>query len=376
MRKHPLLSVVGLVVLIGLVGLAWWHRPHRRVQTLPSALFDTNGHRIRNLFDGAPVIDRRRFSSTAHVSPTASCRPGAVTFFDSLLGVKSASAQSGCSAVCTGAYKEQVTYPCESENPVYCRGEYTRVDALGPQGNGWLSFGPPTCNQIPPYTGSCALRFCEEKTCDQCGGQGQCTSPANCPENTGCVQGCCTGSSPTVVDVEGDGFELTSAVGGVIFDILATGAPYRVSWTSARSDDGWLALDRNRNGRIDDGTELFGNITPQPAGPRRELNGFRALAVFDGRDQGGDGDGWITSADSVFPSLLLWTDRNHNGVSEPGELTAASAVGIEGISVDYKESKVIDQYGNQFRFRSKIKRDGGRGVAKWAYDVFLMRSGT
>ncbi|MBA3240975.1 MAG: hypothetical protein H0T60_07080 [Acidobacteria bacterium] len=68
--------------------------------------------------------------------------------------------------------------------------------------------------------------------------------------------------SPIVIDVLGDGINLTSAADGVMFDITAKGRPKHFSWI--RGDDAWLALDRNGNGMIDNGAELFGNYTPQP----------------------------------------------------------------------------------------------------------------
>lgn len=185
--------------------------------------------------------------------------------------------------------------------------------------------------------------------------------------------GCCQSDTPILLDIEGDGFLLTSAERGVRFDIDGKGKRELLSWTAAGTDDGWLALDRNNNGTIDDGKELFGNYTQQPEST--EPNGFLALAVFDKPSSGGTSDSWITEKDSIFNSLLIWQDRNHNGFSEPGELTTLRALGITAISVDYKESKWVDIHGNQFRYRARIQREGrGRGSEKWAYDIFLVRA--
>jgi hypothetical protein len=186
---------------------------------------------------------------------------------------------------------------------------------------------------------------------------------------------CIPYNTPIIFDVDRNGYHLTSAEDGVWFDLNADGTPEQVAWTHPDSDEAFLAMDRNGNGRIDDGSELFGDATPATRDPESGVwvnaaNGFEALKFLENPDYGvSRADQILDANDAPFSQLLLWRDANHNGISEPDELTPAAAAGLESISADdVKTSGRRDRHGNLFRLRA-VALFGGR--SGYIYDVWL-----
>jgi hypothetical protein len=169
------------------------------------------------------------------------------------------------------------------------------------------------------------------------------------------------GSSPILIDVSGRDYELSGDP--VAFDLDADGVAERTNWTAPRAGVGFLVLDRNGNGTIDDGTELFGDHTPLSTGERAPY-GYIALAEYDLTVHGGNFDGFISPEDQVWQKLRLWIDRNHDGQSQPDELETLDQAGILKILSDYEISRKKDRFGNLFLAKGKAWTENRRGDPK------------
>jgi hypothetical protein len=166
---------------------------------------------------------------------------------------------------------------------------------------------------------------------------------------------------------------LTNAANGVTFDISGTGHAIQIGWTATGVDNAFLALP-GADGLIHNGNQLFGNFTLQP--PSSTPNGFAALAIYDLAANGGNGDGMIDSRDAIFSSLRLWIDDNHDGICQPEEMYTLPSLGVNSISLNYKEDRRTDQFGNVFRYRAQINSGDPAGTGRMAYDVFFVTQPT
>lgn len=286
--------------------------------------------------------------------------------------------------------------PCSRFRPVPfdCNGQPCSRDEIDPtitcaqpcadmDGDGWG--GAPCgddCNDLDSEINPGEFEVCDDGKDNDCANGADSRDPmcrnCNMENQEACrqergvwdPQHCFCYWTPVLLDTDGDGFVLTGPDGGVGFDLNADGDRERTSWTVAGDDDAWLALDRNGNDRVDDARELFGNLTPQP--PSEAPNGFLALAEYDRPERGGNSDGLIDARDAVYASLRLWQDTNHDGASASGELHTLGSLRVGSISLDYREVRRRDRYGNQFRYQAAVGGTGGGIRRRPAYDVLLV----
>jgi len=134
---------------------------------------------------------------------------------------------------------------------------------------------------------------------------------------------------PLILDLDGDGLEISPLSKGVLFD--ANGDTIKTGTAWAASDDGMLVWDRNGNGLIDSGAELFGDETVLTTGPnagKKAANGFVALAELDS-----NADGKFDLSDAQYASLRIWRDMNQDGISQADELQTLADTGVKSIGL-------------------------------------------
>lgn len=179
--------------------------------------------------------------------------------------------------------------------------------------------------------------------------------------------------SPIVLNLEDDGMVATlpPSESNVFFDLDGNGIKDKTGWIKGAS--GLLARDIDKNGRIDDGRELFGEATLVDG--KNAENGYQALAQFDT-----NGDGEIDARDKIYSELLVWRDLNGDGTSQSFEMKSLADLGITSIKTTYDLVKADDQLqadsarseGNIVKYQSTYsKKDGcNKGVCS-SFDVYF-----
>jgi hypothetical protein len=176
---------------------------------------------------------------------------------------------------------------------------------------------------------------------------------------------------PLIIDVKKNGYRLTTAANGVLFDMDNDGQLDQTAWTEADSDDAFAFFDRNNN-RLPNPGELLGDAMPAYATSAvpTAANGFEALKFLERPEYGISqaGDGLFDSRDAAYSKMYLWQDANHNGIGDPGEITSWADAGLLAIEMDYKASRKQDPSGNYFKQRAKAYWRKG---TYYVYDVWL-----
>ena len=167
-------------------------------------------------------------------------------------------------------------------------------------------------------------------------------------------------ASPIIIDMNKNSITSSAIDSLTHFDHNNDSLREKTAWID--SGDSFLALDKNNNGLIDNGTELFGNHTitdtSYPYILSGGTNGFEALKLYDD-----NGDGIINMQDRVFDKLLLWNDVNKDGLSQSDELSYLKDSNIAAISLDYKNTNTIEN-GNTIKQSSKVFfKDGTTTIA-------------
>lgn len=171
--------------------------------------------------------------------------------------------------------------------------------------------------------------------------------------------------SPIILSL-GGAYSLAGANDPVVFDIDGDGLPNSMGWTARGGNDVFLALDRNDDGRINSGRELFGDATILRNGSEAS-NGFEAMKDFDDNR-----DGRLDRNDPVWSRLLVWRDENHDGVSAASEIGVLTQTGVTGIGLAYEENGRTDRHGNEFRFEARLDAEPGSHVHRKVYDIYFV----
>lgn len=179
--------------------------------------------------------------------------------------------------------------------------------------------------------------------------------------------GCTHSVGSPIVFVFQPYIDLTSIEDGVPYDIRGIGRKYKIGWTKGSANVAFLVRGNDGSNILN----LFGDMNEQaaPLTPNEEPNGYRALRVFDLNH-----DNKIDGGDPIWNELNLWFDRNHNGLSEPDELSSLSQNGVVSLDLGYKVTGQKDQFKNLIRFKADATRSDGKKIS--TYDIYPAQTKT
>ena len=137
---------------------------------------------------------------------------------------------------------------------------------------------------------------------------------------------------PLALDLDGNGIRTVAAnqFSGSLFDHDGDGIRTASGWVG--KEDGLLVYDRNGDGIINNGSELFGDATRLQNGGTA-AHGFAALADLDDNS-----DGKIDAADKAFSSLRVWRDLNQDGISQEGELLTLEQAKVRSLNTQFRNT--------------------------------------
>jgi hypothetical protein len=168
---------------------------------------------------------------------------------------------------------------------------------------------------------------------------------------------------PIILDLDGNGLQTVGLASNIYFDHNGDGILTKTGWVG--EGDALLVWDRNSNGLIDNGAELFGDFTPMPDGSLAP-NGFAALAALDA-----NGDGILDASDPAFAELKLWVDSDQNGVTGEGELMSLADAGIASLNLDNTLKNQKQSNGNTLAREGSFTRTDGTESAMGEFHLAI-----
>ncbi|MCK9237460.1 MAG: hypothetical protein M0Q29_08965 [Thiopseudomonas sp.] len=168
---------------------------------------------------------------------------------------------------------------------------------------------------------------------------------------------------PIILDLDGNGLQTVGLTSNIYFDHNGDGILSKTGWVG--EGDALLVWDRNANGLIDNGAELFGDFTPMPDGTLAP-NGFAALAALDA-----NGDGILDASDPAFAELKLWVDSDQNGVTGEGELMSLADAGIASLNLGNTLKNQKQSNGNTLAREGSFTRTDGTESAMGEFHLAI-----